>query len=152
VVGSRIARVIGLTFLAFSLGGCDLGDKSTHANKTDSSLCDFYAGSCVQNSLNGDISLSLEPAGAPSEKPLKFRLKSQSPIKLLSARLEGRDMFMGVIPVKFEKSDEKHYEATATYGSCSSGYMVWRLWLNLETDKGQNQSLWFDFLADAEPQ
>ncbi|QSX38891.1 hypothetical protein [Shewanella sedimentimangrovi] len=58
-------------------------------------------------------------------------------------------MFMGIIPLKLEKSDENRYQANAIYGSCSSGYMVWRLFLNLETDAGRQQSLWVDFRADA---
>ncbi|CAM2737470.1 hypothetical protein SHAM105786_00660 [Shewanella amazonensis] len=57
-------------------------------------------------------------------------------------------MFMGVIPLKWQQMDENTFNATAVYGSCSSDYMVWRLWLSVSNEAGQSQQIWFDFLAD----
>ena len=35
-------------------------------------------------------------------------------------------MFMGVIPVNVKQTDKMTYIGQMVYGSCSSGYMVWR--------------------------
>lgn len=57
-------------------------------------------------------------------------------------------MFMGVIPVKWQQVGENSYQASAVYGSCASGYMVWRLMLSYTDEQGLTKQAWFDFLAD----
>ncbi len=57
-------------------------------------------------------------------------------------------MFMGIIPVKLSQLNEKQYSGQLIFGSCSSNYMVWRVFVSFK----QNDELHvatFDFLADS---
>lgn len=130
--------------LAFNLLGCkDNVSKSV----VDPTLCDFQQGECVKNSDTVELRLGLTPTQAPSEKPLTLKLLTSSPITDVNIMLEGRDMFMGVIPVNVQQLDEKTYEGKLLYGSCSSGYMVWRGTIKFNHN-GVPQRVQFDFLAD----
>lgn len=51
--------------------------------------------------------------------------------------LEGREMFMGKIPLFFKKSNEQSFITSTMLGSCSEEEMIWRMWLTV-TDKLNN--------------
>jgi hypothetical protein len=116
----------------------------------DDTLCRFNQGPCIRNVTGINIELLLTPFGAPSEKPLTVSLTSSEKIEDLKVRIEGRDMFMGVIPVNLSKVGENLYNGSLIYGSCSTDYMVWRAFVSF-TAKGEQKVAIFDFLADDEP-
>ncbi len=65
----------------------------------------------------------------------------------VSAFLEGRDMFMGKVPVFFEKhSESKSYRAKSLLANCTEEQMVWRLWITLESLE-QQQTFFVDFTS-----
>ncbi len=134
---SGYLAVIALVLLT----GCDKEPPSVEKNLQSDILCDFHAGTCRQSELG----LTLTPAQAPSEVPLELGLTLPEGWQVRGARVEGRDMFMGVIPVRFDADGR----ASLLYGSCSSGYMVWRLWLTLENAEGEEVIRFFDWRADA---
>ncbi|MBY6185504.1 hypothetical protein KUV89_02490 [Marinobacter hydrocarbonoclasticus] len=126
--------------MALFLAGCS--ESSPESQQTwDPTLCQFDAGACERN---GAL-LALSPASAPSEKPLTLSLELAPGQTIVDARIEGRDMFMGVIPVRFDDSGN----AEVIYGSCASGYMVWRLMVTTEDANGEQKHHLFDWLADA---
>ncbi len=54
-------------------------------------------------------------------------------ITKVSAYLEGKDMFMGKVPVFFEKSEDSNkFVAQSLLANCTEEQMVWRLWLTVE--------------------
>ncbi|ABL99995.1 conserved hypothetical protein [Shewanella amazonensis SB2B] len=148
MLGVRNLALASMLLSLIFLSGCDQNQISTQRSVKEPGLCDFHAGECQHSLGENIIRLSLSPANAPSEKPLNFQLKSTDKLVIASSRIEGRDMFMGVIPLKWQQMDENTFNATAVYGSCSSDYMVWRLWLSVSNEAGQSQQIWFDFLAD----
>lgn len=113
----------------------------------DQTLCQFAQKPCQQTINDIDVSLSISPGSTPSEQPLAVSLTFSKPVKLLSARVEGRDMFMGVIPLNLTENDKSSYKGTLIYGSCSSNYMVWRMFVSFSVAE-QQQHVMFDFLAD----
>lgn len=115
----------------------------------DSSLCDFSVGKCTQSVAGITFDLLVSPYNTPSEKPLTLELIGSEPVNNLTMRVEGRDMFMGVIPVNLTKVDENLYNGQLIYGSCSSNYMVWRAFVTF-TKEGTQHAVMFDFLADNE--
>ncbi|MCL1088849.1 hypothetical protein L2744_04345 [Shewanella profunda] len=115
--------------------------------RPDPSLCVFSQGECVKTVAEIELRFTMTPSHAPSEKPLILKLLSSSPISNVQMRLEGRDMFMGIIPVNVRQVDEMNYIGQMVYGSCSSGYMVWRGFVSF-TLNGKPQTVIFDFLAD----
>lgn len=148
----RIRFVIPVIFsiLWLNLSACGENElKSVQTRTLDPSLCTFSRGECVKQVGEAALSFSLSPASAPSEKPIEITISSSIPIDKVDMRLEGRDMFMGVIPVNISKVDENTYLGKFIYGSCSSGYMVWRGFVNI-TMKGEQHSVIIDFLADSD--
>lgn len=148
MLGNRFFPVVCAVLIAFIGSGCDQSQKTAEVKVDETGLCDFHSGPCSQTIGENIITLELNPANAPSEKPLKFNLKFSSPVVIGDSRIEGRDMFMGLIPIKWQQQAESHYQASAIYGSCASGYMVWRLMVSFTDEQGLTKQAWFDFLAD----
>jgi hypothetical protein len=113
----------------------------------DLSLCQFTQGPCQLDIKDLALNLTMTPATAPSEKPLQFLLSSDQAIEDVSIRIEGRDMFMGVIPVKVTQLSATSFQGDFIYGSCSSNYMVWRALISFSINK-QPKAVYVDFLAD----
>lgn len=64
-----------------------------------------------------------------------------------TAYLEGRDMFMGKVPVFFEQMGEgKAYLAQSLLANCSEEQMVWRLWITVEL-KEKTKTFFVDFTS-----
>ncbi|MBV7315689.1 hypothetical protein [Shewanella sp. NIFS-20-20] len=142
-------RFISVSLALISLMACS-PDSVIDASVIDTGemLCDFNKGACERTFDGQHMSLTLSPPHAPSDQSLTAILKSSVSLEGLQASLAGRDMFMGTIPVFFTEVGENTYKATFTYGSCSSGYMVWRLSLNGEP---LIPDYHFDFKADNRP-
>ncbi len=125
----------------------DTKPKKNKPDQIDRSLCQFYKVSCTKEINGVKITLLIDPKSVPSEKKLTLKLSSNKPIKIKSARIEGRDMFMGIIPVQFNYITNIDLLGETTLGSCTSGYMVWRLIVNIDIN-GTSSSVFYDFLAD----
>ncbi|WP_156904760.1 hypothetical protein [Ferrimonas senticii] len=104
-------------------------------------MCDFQQHECQQQGNR----LTLLPATAPSETPLSLQLQLAPGQTIVAAQITGRDMYMGMIPVKFDQ----HGSAQTMVGSCATDHMVWRLAVRLQDQGGKLQTLHFDWLADA---
>jgi hypothetical protein len=93
------------------------------------------------NDLNTLTSAQQADATKPNEN------SNQVNITKVSAYLEGRDMFMGKVPVFFEKSKESQtYTAESLLANCTEEQMVWRLWLTVESE-GESQNFFVDFTS-----
>ena len=69
-------------------------------------------------------------------------------ISTVSGYLEGKDMFMGKVPVFFETEEQGNkFTAISLLASCSADIMVWRLWLivTLADQQKSEQRLFIDF-------
>ncbi|WP_249553682.1 hypothetical protein [Shewanella sp. 8A] len=137
-----------IMLIALNLSACDKkAEQQVKIPPTDPTLCVFTQGDCIKKVGDIVLSISLSPDRAPSEKPLTLKLLSSNVLDNLQVRLEGRDMFMGIIPVNIRQLDKTTYEGQLIYGSCSSGYMVWRGFISFSRN-GVEQAVIFDFLAD----
>ncbi|WP_394131682.1 hypothetical protein [Shewanella maritima] len=139
-----------LAFLLILLVGCrDVEEEVIKKHPLDNSLCNFNQGECNQIVADLTVSLSITPEHAPSELPLNVKLNFSQDVENVKFLVEGRDMFMGIIPGSLHQvSDSKtQYEGELIYGSCSSNYMVWRMFVSFDYQQ-QSQTVLFDFLAD----
>jgi hypothetical protein len=118
-------------------------------SSVDLTLCQFSQGLCQLDMAGLKLAVELTPSHAPSETPLTIKLTSSDAITDVAIRLEGRDMFMGIIPVKLLGVSSTEYQGNFIYGSCSSQYMVWRLFVSVN-HQGSTKSGYIDFLADNE--
>ena len=89
-----------------------------------------------------------------TEQPFSIIFKAINPsnlsakISTVSGHLEGKEMFMGKVPVFFNKAvqDDK-FTANSLLASCSEDIMVWRLWLTVTLADKENseQTFFIDF-------
>ncbi|MBO2607741.1 hypothetical protein [Shewanella algae] len=149
---ATLPKLFGAVFSLLLLLGCDQA-QTPQATQTvaDPGLCDFSVADCVKKLGEQQISLMLNPSFAPSEKPIHWQLGFNRPVSNLKLRVEGRDMFMGVIPMTPSATEGEAFEGQLIFGSCSSGYMVWRVFVSWQQGTEQ-YSTWFDFLADSHKQ
>ncbi|MCP4987209.1 MAG: hypothetical protein GY928_14515 [Colwellia sp.] len=72
---------------------------------------------------------------------------NQLNITKVSSYLEGRDMFMGKVPVFFEQNnDSDMYTAQSLLANCTEEQMIWRLWITVESE-GKAQNFFVDFTS-----
>ncbi|MCE9786948.1 hypothetical protein [Shewanella chilikensis] len=147
-----LPRLFFAIFSLLLLLGCDQAQTPKETQSvSDPSLCDFSVSACVKTLGEQQVSLMLNPSFAPSEKPIHWQLGFNSSVSNLKLRVEGRDMFMGVIPMTPSATEGETFEGQLIFGSCSSGYMVWRVFVSWQQGAEQ-YSTWFDFLADSHKQ
>ena len=71
----------------------------------------------------------------------------------ITGYLEGKNMYMGKIPLFFsvfkaqKKTSDEEFRADVLLGSCSEHKMVWRMWLIISDDKGNNETVFVDFTS-----
>ncbi|WP_299804907.1 hypothetical protein [uncultured Shewanella sp.] len=145
VLSFSISFLLGLFLL-----GCEPKAHEPQASRAvDPSLCNFKSGPCAKTVADVDLELTISPWQTPSEQPLQLSITTSQAVGNIKVNVQGRDMFMGVIPVKLNQIDENKYQGNLIYGSCSSDYMVWSAIVSYEVD-GVEQFTSFDFLADSE--
>ncbi|WP_429119901.1 hypothetical protein [Aeromonas veronii] len=114
-------------------------DNSVSADQKKDQICDLSHTPC--SALIGDKPLTVAIKELPlrAEHDFAIAITGGDPaIKPVKATLEGKDMFMGTIPVSFEQIDGQWHGVTQV-GSCTSPVMIWLL--NIEWSNGQRQQL-----------
>lgn len=93
------------------------------------------------------LELSLSPASAPVETPLHFTLTTKQPIVTVTGELTGISMYMGLIPLRFQKlitggpDGSEQWRSEFMLGACSDPAMIWQLNLTLLFADGQKLSI-----------
>ncbi|WP_299495370.1 hypothetical protein [uncultured Shewanella sp.] len=142
----KLVIVIASCFLLLA---CEYQEIPSNTSLEISPLCEFRASDCLKKTTNNEVEvvLHLSQPDAPSEVPFRFDLTTSQLVENVTMRLEGRDMFMGVIPVKLTPIDDTSFSGELLYGSCSSGYMVWNAIVTFDY-LGKSHQLVFAILAD----
>ena len=92
-----------------------------------STLCNLNQQSCALESKAGAVvTLQLSPLPPVAESELQLRVSGLSATAVPQGTVEGRDMYMGVIPLVFTRQ-EGDWVASFQVGSCTSDKMVWRV-------------------------
>jgi hypothetical protein len=114
-------------------------DNSVSADQKKDQICDLSHTTC--SALIGDKPLTIAIKELPLRAEHEFAIAitgGDPAIKPVKATLEGKDMFMGTIPVSFEEIDGQ-WQGVTQVGSCISPVMIWLL--NIEWSNGQRQQL-----------
>tara|TARA_R110002126_G_scaffold38993_2_gene115986 strand:+ start:819 stop:1226 length:408 start_codon:yes stop_codon:yes gene_type:complete len=91
--------------------------------------------------------LLIAPASIPVETPLRLTLVSQHPVEVISAELTAVSMYMGLIPLRFQKlstptmDGSEHWQSEFLLGACSDPAMVWQLNLTVLLADGRKLSI-----------
>ncbi|WP_076419110.1 hypothetical protein [Colwellia sp. UCD-KL20] len=147
-------------FFVFCFLGC--GQNEKYKNEIIEPKCISTQMPCLINSSIGDFSILFNVEPVFTENPFDIVLisKSKLPIKSISAHMEGKNMFMGKIPLFFEinqvkkesyeKVNPTYYVANTMLGSCSEENMRWIILfeITIENQQGidviENFSIEFD--------
>ena len=83
-----------------------------------------------------NIYLMLEDLNLVKDRLVKNnKPKVKYKFSTISSYMEGKEMFMGKIPIMFSSSNQENVMVAETLlGSCSEEKMVWRLWLTFFFD------------------
>lgn len=115
------------------------GAQTAMASSEKDQICDLSHSSCPLQAGNKPLTARIASLPVQAERDFVIQLQGGDPaITPVKAWLEGRDMFMGTIPVTFEATVQG-WQGTTLVGSCTSPMMVWLL--NIEWSNGQRQQL-----------
>lgn len=115
-----------------ALIGCE--NKEEVVNSYISPTCIKAQKTCSFINEAGEYSLAFDVAHVVSETPFHYYLSYTGDHKLISAQgyVEGKNMYMGKIPVFFESlsastSEDNIFKGEGLLGSCSEDIMHWDL-------------------------
>ena len=142
VVISKIVVVILLMLVTLACDPIQQGTQKDQHNKPKTFTCLTSQSECDINTELGlytiQFSGQVEQGRIKTELPFVIQLqftgsKQAYQLKSLSSYLEGKDMFMGKIPMFFQR-DQKMANtmvAETLLASCSEEIMTWRLWFQV---------------------
>lgn len=111
--------------------------------------CD-YSTPCELITENGIFWLSVKKPPIKAEEWINFSVQSDQKNWLITdAKIVGKSMFMGRIPVFFKGNEANEFIAKTLVGACTSDKMVWTLQIQVEIEE-QPLSLSFDFEVQRE--
>ncbi|ABM02782.1 hypothetical protein Ping_0940 [Psychromonas ingrahamii 37] len=108
--------------------------------------CDYLV-PCELLSSQGRFWLSVDNPTIKAEQWINFRLESdEQEWRVIDAKIVGKEMFMGRIPVTFVKTDKGFFSAKTLVGACTTPAMIWQLKINILVN-GIKDQLLFDFMV-----
>lgn len=148
---SMLTLLIGLfVWRTIDLSEAELEKSETTAPslKLDEAVCDLSQ-PCLFKSILGDFVLSVDEGEIIPEQWYNLTFKSNvKDWKIMSAKIVGKTMFMGQIPIKFSPSTEngeRQSHAKSMIGVCTEDKMLWQLKMLVEVE-GKPIDIHYDFL------
>ena len=153
-------QTITVIIFIFNIVACDpiqqassRGDIQLHS----SFICLTSQNKCDVKSKFGRFNIQFS-GEAPQERiktelPFQIQLKFDAAaeayqLNSISSYLEGKTMFMGKIPISFQKNKTNSMVAESLLASCSEKVMTWRLWFQVKIiadGEIQQQGFFIDF-------
>lgn len=98
---------------------------------------------CTYLLNNTAVTLHASNVNMPEEQELVLQIKGEKLGGVTHAYLEGINMYMGKIPVMFNRADEKTLEARIRLGACGEPQMQWALDIEFEDPETSNLQVEF---------
>ncbi|MBL0711440.1 MAG: hypothetical protein JJV99_10570 [Colwellia sp.] len=152
-------RNVIIIICIFNILACKpVGEKSLENVKHYPFSCLSSQNSCNLDTEYGDFIISF--SGLTEEGKLKTELpfdiqvefkanKNSHQLVSIQSYLEGKDMFMGKVPVFFQLNENKNrMQAQTLLANCSEEVMTWNLWLIINIavdDKVEQERLLIEF-------
>lgn len=132
------ARSITIISICFSaLVGCSPAHDAAPANPFCAQDTDVNE-SCRHEVGENEFWLLSSNPKMPVERPLKLRLRSAEPLQMEQGTIRGLSMYMGRIPLVWQRVSATEWEATLQLGACTDPNMVWQLQLILSDENGRS--------------
>jgi hypothetical protein len=94
----------------------------------------------------GEAQLTISPGHIPVETLLHIQIRTEKPLRSLSAVIVGKSMYMGKIPLRFTFDDKTGtWRSDFMLGACSDPEMLWQLQMLLTDQSGNQQQLETEF-------
>jgi hypothetical protein len=94
----------------------------------------------------GEAQLTISPGHIPVETLLHIQIRTEKPLRSLSAVIVGKSMYMGKIPLRFTFDDKSGtWRSDFMLGACSDPQMLWQLQMLLTDQSGNQQQLETEF-------
>lgn len=107
--------------------------------------CDYFV-PCEVVSSQGSFWLSVDNPPIKAEQWINFRLEGNGQKwRVIDAKIVGKEMFMGRIPVTFTNLGKGIFSAKTLVGACTNPTMIWQLQINVAVN-GIEELLLFDFM------
>ena len=153
-----LKKIIFITFLFFTIACQPLSedDKGSTVNHLIPQCIASQSQCKISTKLAGfNLKFSQEKLSDTIKTELPFTVElSQSPgdfnnkVSKISAYIEGKDMFMGKVPIFFQKKgDSDVYLAKSLLARCGEALMIWRLWITVETAT-KTETFFIDFTSE----
>ncbi len=128
------------------MSGCTQG--SDLPVKLDTPLCISGQSTCHISTDLGEFAILFDHAEIVAETSFNLILRSNESITVsVSGYLEGKDMYMGKVPLIFEQNANE-YIARLLLGACSQPTMTWRMWLTFKDENsGKEFTRFVDFVS-----
>lgn len=95
---------------------------------------------CEIDTKFGPLAVLFNVKKVQAEVPFTISIVSDNAQELLefTGYIEGKNMFMGKVPVFFQVNDknQSQVDAETLLASCAEDIMTWRLWLTVKPQKG----------------
>jgi hypothetical protein len=125
--------LVAVLLLVVSISGCDRTNIQTQPDEQ------------LQMVL-GEAQLTISPRHIPVETLLHIQIRTEKPLRSLSAVIVGKSMYMGKIPLRFTFDDKTGtWRSDFMLGACSDPQMLWQLQMLLTDQSGNQQQLETEF-------
>ncbi|RUO25692.1 hypothetical protein CWE09_02885 [Aliidiomarina minuta] len=124
---SSTLRITGVVLLASVAFAC--GDSTTH-EISESPFCSGMSPlneSCQYEIGGSRFWLISDHPQMPVEKPVQLKLISEQELSLQQSEIRGLSMYMGRIPVIWQRTDMNTWQTDVMLGACTDPDMVWEL-------------------------
>ncbi|MFD1622816.1 hypothetical protein ACFSBU_20900 [Thalassotalea marina] len=135
---SMFTKFCQLFLILMLLGGCNKAEQTAPV----SPRCIEGQSHCQITIDDAEVSITFNREKLVAEQGFQLLINVKSPkaITSISAYMEGEDMYMGKIPLLFEKSGKNQFIADGLFGSCGQPEMTWRVWIFINGNKQQSLS------------
>lgn len=139
-----MTKVFTFFLLFVALSSCDTNIKPKRQSETSSQsdfLCLKSQNTCEFLTEYGSFKILFSQEGEGekirTEEPFQIKIMLQNQMQQaellhVSSHLEGKNMYMGKIPLFFDKANINSLVGEGLLGSCSEEFMIWRLWIDAE--------------------
>jgi len=129
-------KINHFTYLLILACLCACSPQSNNNSIYVKPVCISSQSECIKNTPWGEVSIRFNVDEIVSETSFKVVLEVGNAKQNLhiTGYLEGKDMYMGKIPLFFE-SRQQMYSSNVLIGSCAEPKMIWRMWLTITEEK-----------------
>ena len=154
---SRLLQLFVMLFILFALIGwrtlypinnLTLDEDNTEREdvKVERVRCDYFT-PCELIAEQGRFWLSVNNPPIKAEQWINFNLQSElKSWQVIEAKIVGKSMFMGRIPVSFMPAANAAFTAKSLLGACTTDEMIWQMQIMVEVE-GIQELLHFDFMV-----